>query len=90
MSIDETQLWEAYVSSTTPLVQENMYADRVIHVDKSSGRAEDVFKPEDLDPELKEGGYYGPPIITALGVSVYMGETDMWIIPSNNEPEVSP
>lgn len=40
-----------------------------------------IFKPDDLDPELQEGGYYGPPIISGFGVNVYIGESDMWIIP---------
>lgn len=83
MNNDNKLIFENYL-------KEDMYSDRVIHVDKSSDRAEMVFKPDDLDPELQEGGYYGPPIITGIGVSVYMGETDMWIIPTNETPGVSP
>lgn len=86
-SHDMQHIWERYTEKN--IIEENIYGDRVIHVDKSTGRAEDVFKPDDLDPELQEGGYYGPPIITALGVSVYMGESDMWIIPTNLTPGAS-
>lgn len=62
-------------------LDEDMYGDRVIHIDLNTRRGEMIFKPDDLDPELQEGGYYGPPIISGFGVNVYIGESDMWIIP---------
>ena len=64
------------------LISENVYEDSCIHIDrnsfsKSSGRQ--LFVDDDVTEALRSGQYEH--VISALGVAVFEGESDMFILP---------